>query len=476
MTVDLQAIPVPVANSPVSIQDYCGLWAIDEVIGQQIWNRVRSIDLHMHMADPNSAATAVERNSAADLTTTNSKQNNNYNIAVLQLKGTLAKQADSMSLSTSTIRFRQQVRDAERRDDIDGVMLVTDTPGGTVAGTFDASRDLKSLAAKKPVVTYVEDMMSSAGYWIGSSVSQIIANNETAMVGSIGTYLSVYDWSKAFEKEGIKAVVIKTGELKAAGVPGTEITEKQIEYFQGIVNKHQAQFDKSVRANRSLSADELKQVNTGGVFVAEEAKDLKLIDSIGNFDHAMQSLVSLIRNNNPKASRASMAGLDTQSIKQETPTMSEDTTTTAQASTPKQDEPKAASFADIVATCKGIDKTKDADRLFISDCLERGTTAEQARDSWTETLAARAQAAEERAAEAEKAKAETPAPKKRGHKPLADGGTGAEPEASGSAADQFQALVDAKVAKGKPRHTAHAEVCRQNPELRAQWVEEVNAG
>jgi ClpP class serine protease len=63
-------------------------------------------------------------------------------------------------------------------------------------------------------------------------------------------------------------------------VPGSAVTAEQQAYFQGIVNGMQVHFDEAVRKGRGLSKAQLDQVRTGGVWKADEAQALGLIDGI----------------------------------------------------------------------------------------------------------------------------------------------------------------------------------------------------
>ena len=141
-----------------------------------------------------------------------------------------------------------------------------------------------------PVWAHVDDLCASAAFWVASQCRQVWANSATALVGSIGTYLTLYDMSGKADKDGVKALHFATGPLKGAAAPGTEVTADQKAYFQGLVDAGQAVFDAAVKAGRHLSAAQLAAVKSGGVFPARDAIRLGLVDGIQSFDQTLAQL------------------------------------------------------------------------------------------------------------------------------------------------------------------------------------------
>ena len=88
---------------------------------------------------------------------------------------------------------------------------------------------------------------------------------------------------------GIKVEVIKNTEAdyKAAGVPGTALTDVQRSNIQTQVNESFAEFRGSVSAARpSVKADAMK----GQVFNGTKAKSAGLVDAIGDKGYALDIL------------------------------------------------------------------------------------------------------------------------------------------------------------------------------------------
>ena len=152
--------------------------------------------------------------------------------------------------------------------------------------------ELQDAGKVKPVYAHIEDMGASAAYWVASQAHKVYADAPTTQVGSIGTYLTLYDYSAVAEREGVKVHHFATGPLKGLGAEGTPITEEQANYLQTQVEKMQTEFDTAVRMARNLSRDQLAAVRTGGTFLAAEAKAKGLIDDVKTLDQVVKALAA----------------------------------------------------------------------------------------------------------------------------------------------------------------------------------------
>jgi len=282
----LDAITVP---SFARATDYLGLWAIEPQAGAAMWHRARAEDLPRHVAETQAAPPKLR----SDLQI--AKASSGQNVGIVMLTGPLMKAVSSTEAGTSTVQARRDIRKAANDPDVSAILLAIDSPGGTVAGTADLAAEVRAASKKKPVWAYVADLGASAAYWIASQADKVLANDRTALVGSIGTVAVVYDLSAAAEMAGVKTLVIGTGPLKGAGAPGAPVTEEQQAYYRGIVEDAQKSFDSAVKKGRGMTDAQLADAKTGGVFGATEALDRGLIDGISTFDAALEDLAAEAR-------------------------------------------------------------------------------------------------------------------------------------------------------------------------------------
>lgn len=264
------------------LTDYCGLWSIEPSAAAMVREQAAGLDLDAHIS-------AATRPQSAGMQT--AAGNGGKSIAVITLGGLLMKSQSSMG-GTSTIEARRQIRSAVADPNVGGILLAIDSPGGTVSGTDDIARDVAAAAAIKPVWAAIEDLGASAAFWIASQASRITANSATALVGSIGTYQTIYDQSGAAEKAGIKTLLFSTGPLKGLGTPGTQVSDVQIAHVQKLIDDVQKSFDAAVMAGRRLTVEQLAAVRHGGAMTATSALNAKLIDAIQPLGRTLSELQS----------------------------------------------------------------------------------------------------------------------------------------------------------------------------------------
>lgn len=209
-------------------------------------------------------------------------------IAVLSLAGPMFKGRSKFS-DANTLELRQAVREAAQSEDVKGLLLVVDSPGGTVAGTADLADEVRAAAGRKPVHAYIEDLGASAAFWVSSQASRVTAN-ATAEVGSIGTVAVVEDTSGAAELAGVVVHVISTGPYKGAFTDGAPVSEEHLADLQRRVNALNGHFLDAVSRGRKMPRDQVQKLADGRMHIAADAQRLGLIDGIGTLEDAVASL------------------------------------------------------------------------------------------------------------------------------------------------------------------------------------------
>lgn len=205
--------------------------------------------------------------------------------AVLQLTGAMMKGRSKFG-GVSTVDTRRYLRAAVADPEVGSILLVIDSPGGTVSGTQSLADEIRAADAAKPVVAHIEDLGASAGYWIASQARSVSANR-SALVGSLGTFGVIRDTSGQAQAEGVKVHVITTGANKGAGVDGAPITPAQLADAQRVIDDLNALFMGAVQNGRRFTPDQTAALFDGRVHVATSAKSLGLIDAVQSMDQAV---------------------------------------------------------------------------------------------------------------------------------------------------------------------------------------------
>lgn len=153
--------------------------------------------------------------------------------AVIRASGVLAMGVEGWWGTIDFEELLEELEEADRDANISAIVLHLDTPGGTVNGTPEHAARIAALT--KPLLVWTEEQLCSAGYWLAASADAIMSY-PSAMVGSIGCVLAFYDYSQMLGDAGVAVQVFRTGELKAAGYPGTSLSEAEAAHFQGLVD------------------------------------------------------------------------------------------------------------------------------------------------------------------------------------------------------------------------------------------------
>jgi len=238
----------------------------------------------------------IENNTEAIEQIASNKYREKKGIAEIKISGPLVKTDDwftSIIGATSYESISDTLDDLAENPGIKGIVLNIDSPGGVVSGIDSVVDSIKRAAKVKPVVAFSDGMMCSAAYWIGSAASYIVAS-KNADIGSIGVVSVHQEFSKMNESEGITTTVFKAGEFKAGGNPYEPLTDKVKAEIQQRLDFTYNNFKKSIAKNRKTTIDKVNDMAEGRVFIGKQAKDIGLIDEIGNIDIAYKQVRKII--------------------------------------------------------------------------------------------------------------------------------------------------------------------------------------
>lgn len=186
----------------------------------------------------------------------------------------------------------QQLIDFNKDKRIKAIVLRINSPGGGVGASQEIYREVSRVTESKKVIVSMGDTAASGGYYIASAGDRIVANPGT-ITGSIGVIMSFYRIEELSKKIGFTLEVIKSGEFKDTGSSFRELTEREKELMNGVVLNIQEQFIKAVAEGRKLPVDKVREIADGRIFSGEMAKELGLVDQLGNFQDAVNLAAEL---------------------------------------------------------------------------------------------------------------------------------------------------------------------------------------
>lgn len=186
----------------------------------------------------------------------------------------------------------EQLRQAQE-DPIKALVLRINSPGGSAAAAQEIYREVQRVRESgKVVVASLADVAASGGYLIANAADRIIANPGT-ITGSIGVIMDVTNFKEFYEMLGIDYEAIKSGEFKDMGHPGRELTDRERELLQLMVDDIYEQFVDTVIEGRQMPEEKVRELADGRVFTGRQALELGLVDGLGNIYDAINVAADL---------------------------------------------------------------------------------------------------------------------------------------------------------------------------------------
>jgi protease-4 len=197
-------------------------------------------------------------------------------VAVLPINGLITD-------SEATI---EQLKKFAKDDSVKAIVLRLNTPGGGVGPSQEIYEEVRKLRGKKVVVASMGALAASGGYYIACGADKIFANPGT-ITGSIGVIMQFVNVKDLIEKIGLKGYVIKSGSFKDTGSPVREMTPEERKLLQGLIDNVYSQFVNAVVEGRKLPREDVLAIADGRVLSGEQAKELGLVDVLGNQEDAV---------------------------------------------------------------------------------------------------------------------------------------------------------------------------------------------
>jgi protease-4 len=197
-------------------------------------------------------------------------------IGVIPIQGAL-KESDT--IIEQLIAFRKDSR-------IKAIILKINSPGGGVGPSQEIYSETRRTAKTKHVIASFGSLGASGAYYIASAADEIVANPGT-LTGSIGVLMEFIRIEELLKKIGINMEVIKSGEFKDIGSPNREMTERERRILKDLIEDIRDQFVTAVAQGRNIPKEKVLELADGRIFSGREAKELGLVDHLGNFQDAV---------------------------------------------------------------------------------------------------------------------------------------------------------------------------------------------
>ena len=198
-------------------------------------------------------------------------------IGVVSITGTIS----------SSKKISSELEEFAKDDSIRAIILRINSPGGGVGASQEIYREVQKITPQKPVVVSMGSVAASGGYYVAAPATKIVSNPGT-ITGSIGVFIQFVRLEELLNKIGVDLEIVKSGEFKDMGSPDRKLTQRDRDILDALIKDLQGQFVTAVASGRNLSVEKVQEIADGRIFSGARAKDLGLVDFMGNFQDAVE--------------------------------------------------------------------------------------------------------------------------------------------------------------------------------------------
>lgn len=182
-------------------------------------------------------------------------------------------------------KLQNALREAAQNDKVEGIVLRANGFSTSMAMAQELRASLEEFkAAGKSLHCHTEDV-ANAGYYVLTACEQIGLSplGDVMITGAAATPIHV---KGLLDRVGVTADFLHVGDYKGAAEPVTreEPSPEMIETLEGLLDESYATLVEGLVDGRGLSEEEAKTAVDTAMFVANEAKDAKLVDEVTTWE------------------------------------------------------------------------------------------------------------------------------------------------------------------------------------------------
>jgi protease-4 len=213
--------------------------------------------------------------------------------ALVEVKGLISSESQA-----SADNLVSALREAFEADDVKGVILRINSPGGSPVQAAYVNDEIRRLKAKYkkdkgrdlPVYAVAADLCASGGYYIAVAADKIYAD-KGSLVGSIGVRLDAFGFQKAMEDLGVERRLLTAGANKGILDPFSPLSEQDRAFVQTILDTLHNQFIQVVKEGRGERLKGGEEIFSGLFWSGQQALELGLVDGLGSSGYVARELI-----------------------------------------------------------------------------------------------------------------------------------------------------------------------------------------
>ncbi len=194
----------------------------------------------------------------------------------------------------SAERINQGLRSAFENDDVKGIIVRVNSPGGSPVQASQINREIDRLQVLHPdipVYAVVEEICASGGYYAAVAADEIYAD-PASIVGSIGVRMDSFGFVEALDKLGVERRLYTAGDRKGFLDPFLPVDRADERYVASLIDTVHRQFIDAVkdgRGDRLRPGDE--DLFSGLFWNGEDALRLGLVDGFGSVSSLARDVI-----------------------------------------------------------------------------------------------------------------------------------------------------------------------------------------
>ena len=198
---------------------------------------------------------------------------------------------DNIITSEISELFMSHIRKYANKDRIKAVLIRVNSPGGTVGASQEINSAILEIKQryKKPVYVSGGDLVASGAVYSVVSADKIFVNSGT-LFGSIGVLMQFSNISELIRWAKMDVYNLKAGEFKDSGSPLRQMTLRERELFEELMDSTLDQFKSAIAEGRKMEMKAVEEFADGRIFSGAEALEYGLVDALGNFNEVIREL------------------------------------------------------------------------------------------------------------------------------------------------------------------------------------------
>lgn len=213
-------------------------------------------------------------------------------IAIICIQGIIIDGTHEIPGSIGGDIIANNIRDARLNPKVKAVVIRINSPGGSVTASELIRLEITATRnSGKPVVVSMGSIAASGGYWIATPANFIFASNST-LTGSIGVFGMINTFEKSLNSIGIHSDGVNTSPIANISIMKSLPIEFK-KMMQLYVDTSYQYFIQTVAQSRQKTIGDIHQIAQGHIWLGYDAVKNGLIDSIGDFDDAIEKAAKL---------------------------------------------------------------------------------------------------------------------------------------------------------------------------------------